>query len=174
MTLNNPMQPYTDAEADARIAIHDAIADAHHAKYSDGDAVSAMGAKGPGNPLHHDLYALSTKLIVGTRVMTAASGDVGYTGVGFTPKAVMALAAIQNGLCVSWGLCDGTPTYRAVGYESATPNYQAGSYLLDLWTSGSDRQAAIVKTLDVDGFTLTWAKTNTPTGTAQLYFLCFR
>jgi len=33
---------------------HDAAVDAHHAKYTDADAVSAMGAKGDGNPLHHD------------------------------------------------------------------------------------------------------------------------
>lgn len=28
----------------------------HHAKYTDADAVDAMGAKGDGNPLHHDIY----------------------------------------------------------------------------------------------------------------------
>lgn len=35
---------------------HDADAAAHHSKYLDADAVSAMGAKGAGNPLHHDIY----------------------------------------------------------------------------------------------------------------------
>lgn len=41
-------------EIDTDIATHAAIADAHHAKYTDGEAVTAMGAKDDGNPLNHD------------------------------------------------------------------------------------------------------------------------
>jgi hypothetical protein len=45
---------YTDAEVDAIVATHTAIAAAHHSKYTDVEAVTAMGAKGDANPLHHD------------------------------------------------------------------------------------------------------------------------
>ena len=38
------------------IAAHDADGSAHHVKYLDADAVSAMGVKGDGNALHHDRY----------------------------------------------------------------------------------------------------------------------
>ncbi len=42
------------AEIDADIATHAAIADAHHAKYTDSEAVAAMGPVDDGNPLNHD------------------------------------------------------------------------------------------------------------------------
>ncbi len=41
-------------EIDADIATHAAIADAHHAKYMDSEAVAAMGPVDDGNPLNHD------------------------------------------------------------------------------------------------------------------------
>ncbi|RLB44771.1 MAG: hypothetical protein DRH30_00515 [Deltaproteobacteria bacterium] len=47
---------YTDAEVDAIVATHTAIAAAHHAKYLDSEAVSAMGVKGDANDLNHDRY----------------------------------------------------------------------------------------------------------------------
>lgn len=40
----------------ADIATHAAIAAAHHAKYLDSEAVTAMGAKGDANALNHDRY----------------------------------------------------------------------------------------------------------------------
>ena len=43
-----------DTEKDAAIAAHAAIADAHHARYTDAEAVAAMGAKADANPLNHD------------------------------------------------------------------------------------------------------------------------
>lgn len=47
---------YTDAEVDAIVAVHAALASAHHAKYLDSEAVAAMGAKANDNPLNHDKY----------------------------------------------------------------------------------------------------------------------
>jgi len=44
------------ADVDADIVTHAADASAHHAKYTDAEAVTAMGVKGDGNPLHHDIY----------------------------------------------------------------------------------------------------------------------
>jgi len=42
------------AEIDADITAHAGVADAHHARYTDSEAVSAMGTKSDTNPLHHD------------------------------------------------------------------------------------------------------------------------
>jgi len=47
------------ADVDADIVTHAAITDAHHAKYTDAEAVTAMGVKGDGNPLNHDIYETS-------------------------------------------------------------------------------------------------------------------
>jgi len=43
-----------DSEQDAAIATHTAIGDAHHARYTDAEAVAAMGTKSDSNPLNHD------------------------------------------------------------------------------------------------------------------------
>ena len=44
--------PATQAELDT----HTAATAAHHARFADAEAVAAMGAKGPANPLNHDRY----------------------------------------------------------------------------------------------------------------------
>ena len=49
-------------EIDADIAAHEAISDAHHTRYTDGEAVSAMGTKVDSNPLHHDKTTSFTEL----------------------------------------------------------------------------------------------------------------
>lgn len=41
-------------EIDADISAHTAVADAHHARYADAEAVAAMGAKADTNSLNHD------------------------------------------------------------------------------------------------------------------------
>ncbi len=54
------------AEIAAEIAAHAAIGDAHHERYTDGEAITAMGAKADENPLHHDkTTALSWSSITG-------------------------------------------------------------------------------------------------------------
>lgn len=45
---------YVDDAIDTDIATHAAIATVHHAKYTDAEAVAAMGAKANDNPLNHD------------------------------------------------------------------------------------------------------------------------
>ncbi|MDP2895622.1 MAG: hypothetical protein Q8Q12_03565 [bacterium] len=42
------------AEIDADIAAHTAVSDAHHTRYTNAEAVAAMGAKSDANPLNHD------------------------------------------------------------------------------------------------------------------------
>lgn len=49
---------YTDAEVNALIAIHAAVAAAHHVRYTDAEAVAAMGVLGDANPLNHNKYVL--------------------------------------------------------------------------------------------------------------------
>lgn len=119
---------------------------------------------------------LASKVLASTRDMTAASGDVAYTGVGFTPTSIMAIAAIATGSTVaSWGFADSAKTAKAINtYVTATFDAE-GSYLILLFqTNTSTFQYATVKSFDADGFTLTWTKAGSPTGTAVLQFLCFQ
>ena len=41
-------------------------------------------------------------------------------------------------------------------------------------TAATTYQGASITSWDADGFTLSWTKTSTPTGTAGLIFMCFR
>ncbi len=74
---SNPLNHnrYTDLEAqavaDTQIATHTAIAAAHHTRYIDSEAVTAMGVKGDTNPLNHDRYTdLEAQTVADTRIAT--------------------------------------------------------------------------------------------------------
>lgn len=118
---------------------------------------------------------LSSKIISATRDLTAASGDVAYTGVGFTPTCIIAMGVVDTTLKQSKGFADSSKTAVNM-FEYIADTYFIDAQLLLIETGGgaSTRQSAIVKTYDTDGFTLTWTKTGSPTGTATLKFLCFK
>lgn len=122
--------------------------------------------------------AISSKVISATRDLTAASGDVSYTGVGFVPTSLTVSADLP------------TKKSSSLGFADSAKN-GAGHYLTDVPQSGpisdvntnaiifcqsavNNFQHAQVKTYDSDGFTLTWSKINSPTGTATLRFICYR
>jgi len=115
--------------------------------------------------------ALTSKVITSTRVLSVASGDVAYTGVGFTPTVIHAIACETSSTGVS-----------SIGFsDSAKNNYcncfygaLGGAFLMKVGSTGTSYQTAIVKSYDADGFTLTWTKTGSPTTTANLYFLCLK
>lgn len=119
---------------------------------------------------------LLSKIIIGTRDNTAASGDVSYTGVGFTPTAIICMANIDNsGVTAYWsmGVSDSSVAEYGMEYADDERNFQRAN-IAYIQPSLGNAQTAVVKTYDADGFTLTWTKTGSPTGTTNLTFLCFR
>jgi len=100
-----------------------------------------------------------------TRVMTEAAGDVAYTGYGFQPSAIIILAyhAANSG---SVGIAIGTSEY-CININYSTPSALA-SRVVSLTPAAGDSQYAALKTMDADGFTLTWTKAGVPSGTAYL------
>lgn len=120
----------------------------------------------------------NTRYYVGsfTRDMTAASGNVAYTGIGFQPKAIMVIggedAATLNFL--SWGFSDDT-TEGDIEVYTTTGTYQTNSRLLAITESSGVSQSAVVASFDSDGFTLTWTKNGAPgAGTGTVKYLAFR
>ena len=113
---------------------------------------------------------LQSKLITSTRDLTAASGNVSYTGTGFTPTAIIQLSFITASIA-SIGFADSA---RAdLGFKmNVTATYESGVVYFE--TSSNNYQTASVASYDSDGFTLTWTKVNSPTGTVNLGFLCLR
>lgn len=112
---------------------------------------------------------LSSKVIVSTRDMTAATGAVSYTGAGFTPTACIAWGSIAGQVdSISWGFADSAKTASRIEREAGA--FYVGAQLFYIVPSGGNQQAT-VSTWDSDGVTLSWTKVSTPTGTADIVFL---
>jgi len=113
-----------------------------------------------------------SKIITTTRDLAAASGDVSYTGLDFTPTSIQCIANTDGSLYFSNGFADSSKTGLCLTQISAG-NFQGAAALIQVYASGGGAQTATIKTYDANvGFTLTWAKYLTPTGTIQLRFLC--
>lgn len=120
-----------------------------------------------------DATALSSKVITLTRDLTTATGDVAYTGVGFIPTSISAFGVVDGTAFVSEGFSDSTKASQCIyQYGANTWSYSAG--LVAMSPSISAYQIATVKSYDADGFTLTWTKTSTPTGTATVRVICYK
>ena len=118
--------------------------------------------------------SVKSVIITGTRDAGAATGDVSYTGAGFTPTSIHCLLNVDGTLYNSRGFSGSNKTARCVYTSSANVNY-VGSYIGVYTNYTSWSQNAVIKSYDADGFTLTWTKIGTPTaGTMQLIFICYR
>jgi hypothetical protein len=109
-----------------------------------------------------------------TRDTSLASGTQAVTGVGFKPSAIQCHSGFGNNDKVSTGMDDGTTAVSLSRH--ATPAYwqtSAGSSFR-MTTGGADDYAGKVTSFDADGFTITWTKTGSPTGTASLRYMAFR
>jgi len=117
-----------------------------------------------------------------TRDMTAvgAPTDVSYTGYGFKPSLLIFFVGLDNTYAMSVGI--GTPALTEFCVVTNRQNAGAGiiepinGYCIMIYQGAAvSYQAASLKTLDADGFTLTWSKLGTPAaGTAQIYVVAIR
>lgn len=114
------------------------------------------------------------KIIAATKDMAAATADVAYTGVGFKPAAIIALAAINGTIQYSNGIADAGLTTGNLYNAQASTNAYVDANFISLWAAGGGAQTGTLKSLDADGFTMTWTKYLTPTGTVTIRFICFR
>jgi hypothetical protein len=118
--------------------------------------------------------SITSKVIASTRDTTAASGDVAYTGVGFPPTSIHVQAHIEGTHFSSYGFADSAKTAMSTNVRNDSNTYGNSDKFITIDTGVGAQQVAIIKTYDSDGFTLTWTKAGSPTGTAQLYFLCYK
>ena len=109
-----------------------------------------------------------------TRDTTAASGTQAITGVGFTVKAVIFFMTQDEGAGeMSMGLDDGT-TPVTIGDVYNDTNNAYGVFtdrsIRDVHSSGNTYNGSVT-TLGTDGFTVTWSKAGSPTGTITVIYL---
>jgi hypothetical protein len=111
-----------------------------------------------------------------TRDMTAATGSVSYTGVGFKPTAIMFIAATDGVTENSTGYTDSALNQAAVALLPTALCYNIPSLVIYLAAAVIVTiQEAGVISFDEDGFTLLWTKVGTPAvGTGYVKALCFR
>lgn len=122
-------------------------------------------------------WADGIKIANFSRDMASASGDVAYTGVGFKPSAVIFFASVAGAAGLSAGGSDATThgcIFDAHINTASSWSYSAAICIYLLTASAGTYQCAIVKSMDADGFTLTWTKGNSPSGTAGGVYFAIR
>lgn len=116
----------------------------------------------------------SIKLGSFTRDVSASPGDVDYTGVGFKPTVVIVLSSL-SGKSWSVGFGTGAANYAiyAIGTGSASPVNDVASLLYQ--DAGTNGQSGAFKTMNNDGFTITWTKLGSASSeSATGYYLAFK
>ena len=122
-------------------------------------------------------WAVGIDILNFTRDMTAASGNVSYTALGFKPSNIALIAALASGAAPtsSVGFANAS---RASSISAIAANQMYGLantpiHLVETWNTAI--QSAVLASLDTDGFTLTWTKTGSPSaGSAVCSALCWR
>jgi hypothetical protein len=111
-----------------------------------------------------------------TRDVSLAGSTQAVTGVGFKPKAVLMITNINGTAAMCVGVC--TITGQGVVFDdsvNAAATYGIStSNVVYLSTAAGVAANAPITSMDSDGFTITWAKTGSPTGTATVIYLALR
>lgn len=123
---------------------------------------------------------LSRMSNVFTRDISTSSGTQAITGVGFTPTAVIFLSAVGATARVSVGIDDcgssgsGQSSIYDINGDSAN-NWQVSNVSsIALYNTSSDKYVGHITATGADGFTITWTKTGSPTGTATIFYLAMK
>ena len=107
-----------------------------------------------------------SKVVQISRDLAVASGAVSTTGIGFKPTRldIAANKSSSNIRCI--GYVDSNLAVYSI-WDDALTGHDSDAYLFFSLGTG-DFQLVSTVTFDSDGFTLTWAKTGTPTGVVKL------
>jgi hypothetical protein len=113
-----------------------------------------------------------------TRDMTLASGTQSITGIGFKPSKADFHAVVND---AQWNYSTGFDTGIQRNAIIALPNHP-GAYTytsissISVYTDAtlSNRSSGYVSSWDADGFTITWTKAGTTTGTLVIFYQVYR
>lgn len=111
-----------------------------------------------------------------TRDQTTASGTQAITGVGFKLKSVIFIAGETGTTKGSIGVDDGTNSgvlFHNVPAGVSFFNIQAGASIFLTDTAGAT-YSGVISATGTDGFTITFTKSGSPTGTATIAYLASR
>lgn len=113
-----------------------------------------------------------------TRGLAVASGTQAVVGVGYEPKALIFFTSAINVPRASWGFSTGAGGEQNLAwYHLVVSNaftFTPGSGSIDIGFGSGNRYLGNVLSMDSDGFTITWVRTGTPTGTATIMYMALR
>jgi hypothetical protein len=118
-------------------------------------------------------WAEGVKIITLTRDLTAATGSVAYTGVGFKPNSLICvyyLTGYGNGV----GFAGPDLASACILTVAGVIGIGNTNFCQIYDSTGTKHQAATVASYGSDGFSLAWLKANDPTGTLNVFVLCKR
>ena len=105
-----------------------------------------------------------------TRAMNAASGNVAYTGYGFTPTALIIFAKEDGVSEGSIGGCDAAGEAVSVW---GVPAANISELVVQVSDGAGNIQLAAWNAYGADGFTLTWTKIGNPVNTCKMTVFAF-
>lgn len=112
-----------------------------------------------------------------TRDTSVATGSQSVTGVGFKPKSLLFLANITATSAMSIGLWGKNNTAGCLldnGAGAADSYTTNSSSVIFMRRTATADATAEPGTFDADGFTISWTKTGSPTGTTVVIYLAMR
>lgn len=111
-----------------------------------------------------------------TRDVSVPTGTQSITSVGFKPKALIIIGAIPSTVSASWGMADVNSSFVVFSNNGGTAGQftAASSLLATIYTTAGNFYQGALSSFDADGFTISWTKTGTPTGTATFGYVAFR
>lgn len=121
-------------------------------------------------------WANGMKIGTFTYDTSTASGTQAITGVGFKPSKIIFLINVPNTSEVSIGFSDGSVNYSIYNtYAAAAGQWSViTSSVLTLLQTAVISLTGTISALGSDGFTITWTKTGSKTGTATIIYLALR
>lgn len=104
------------------------------------------------------------------RDMSAAAGNQSITGVGFAPSSVMVFYVKSGGNTSVGNVIWTIPNVASGGCTRVSGGLWYPTNQIYFQNSSGNILTGDLASLDADGFTITWAKTGSPTGTLICYF----
>lgn len=106
-----------------------------------------------------------------TRDLSIATGNQSVIGVGFKPRSVIFLSLVNGTTQMSLGLDDDATSLCIFNDSANWVNAAASVYI---YTSAIAQYSGTILSFDNTGFTISWVKTGSPTGTVQVNYLALR
>lgn len=112
-----------------------------------------------------------------TRDISTATGTQAVTGTGFKPRFAIFVAGFTSAnVAMSVGAdTDGASWNLAHNHGASANTFTVGpGASINIIADGSNYYTGLVDTFDTDGFTISWTKTGTTTGTATILYAAIK